>query len=87
MNALRFRGVCKVGLGDGPGGLADLDRAVQLAPENGMAWASRGEVRAGLGDPRGALADLDAALRLLPPGAQLRPALESLREEVRARLR
>ncbi len=46
--------------------LADLDVAVDLAPEVVSVRMSRAEVRAKLGDPKGGIEDLDVACRLDP---------------------
>lgn len=52
--------------GDWPGGMAQLDRAVALAPGSAPARHWRGRALLFAGDPALALADLDAAFRLQP---------------------
>jgi tetratricopeptide (TPR) repeat protein len=58
---------------NGPAALADLDRAVGLAPGNPDMLAARGRVRAAAGDREGARDDYDAAITVDPrhPGARI----------------
>ena len=53
-------------LGDANAGLAEAERAVELAPAMGVYYTSRGECRAALGEVEGAVADFETALRLEP---------------------
>jgi tetratricopeptide (TPR) repeat protein len=52
--------------------LADLDRALELAPEDAEARRERGRVRLALGQPGPAAADLERALRSAPHDVEAR---------------
>jgi tetratricopeptide (TPR) repeat protein len=60
------RGVCRLGLGDQAGAVADGERAVVLAPRRARYHANLGRARRSMGDVVGALGDLDHALTLDP---------------------
>jgi tetratricopeptide (TPR) repeat protein len=60
------RGVCRLGLGDRAGAVADGERAITLAPRQARYHAHLGRARRRAGDPTGALGDLDRALALDP---------------------
>ncbi|HWP65782.1 MAG TPA: hypothetical protein VNO26_07710 [Candidatus Limnocylindria bacterium] len=64
-NAWHNLGLGRLSAGD-RGGLADLDRAIALAPDFAPAFNSRGAVREAAGDLAGARADLDRAIALAP---------------------
>ncbi|MCI0341852.1 MAG: tetratricopeptide repeat protein [Planctomycetales bacterium] len=64
--ALNNRGAARRNLGDLAGSMADLDRALDLAPRLVEAWNNRAATRRELGDPAGALADLTRALEVDP---------------------
>ena len=67
--------------GDYQGALADLNRALQLEPNNVKARNSRGAVKVRVKDYQGALADLNRAIQLEPNSAKAyinRGALKSL---------
>src|SRR5262245_1256839 len=49
--------------------IAEFEKALQLAPDNGEAFAGRGVSRLEGGDPTAARADLDQAIRLVPDSA------------------
>jgi tetratricopeptide (TPR) repeat protein len=59
-------GLGRLGTGDARGALADLDRAVELAPEAAPAYNTRGTAREALHDLVGARADFDRAIALAP---------------------
>lgn len=67
---------------------ADLDRAVALAPDDGLAHELRAETRQRGGDVSGALADLDRAIALRPTheGLWLRAQLRVAQGELRGAL-
>ena len=46
--------------------LADLNRAIEIAPNNADAYYNRGKARTELRDPQGAIADYTEAIRLNP---------------------
>ena len=60
-------------------GLADLDKAVTLAPANGRYVYLRAEARLANGQPLLAVADLDKAVTLMPDDAEVRLARARLR--------
>ena len=60
MNALTFRGWLQVREFDIDAGLADLDSAIQLAPDSTAPYVFRASGRSRKGDAPGALADLAA---------------------------
>jgi tetratricopeptide (TPR) repeat protein len=64
-NAWHNLGLVRLGAGDAQG-IADLDRAVAIAPDFAPAFNSRGAARQSLGDLPGARADLDRAIALTP---------------------
>lgn len=64
--AHRVRGVVRSELGDIEGAGADLDRSVQLAPEDAAGWARRAELRASSFDLASATVDAERALELDP---------------------
>ena len=51
---------------DPPAAIAEFEKALRLAPDNGEAFAGRGSSRFEGGEPTAALADLDNAIRLVP---------------------
>jgi hypothetical protein len=51
---------------DSAGALADLDVALEPAPDHATSYVNRGTARKQVGDLPGALADLDRALVLTP---------------------
>lgn len=54
----RSRGELKRLSGDFQGSIEDLDRSLQLEPQNAVALSSRGDAKRMLDDCQGALADL-----------------------------
>jgi tetratricopeptide (TPR) repeat protein len=60
--------------------LADLDRAVSLAPDDGAARFHRGEIRMLVDDHEGALEDFDRAIALAPAVGKLYAERASCRE-------
>ncbi|MCY4325123.1 MAG: hypothetical protein OXC81_03765, partial [Betaproteobacteria bacterium] len=64
------RGLLRVQTGNRSGGSADLDRAIEMAPERGLLWSCRAQVKATFGDFAGALADCDAAVSRQPDNGE-----------------
>ncbi len=62
------RGRAHNGLGNPVEALADLDRAIELAPAFALAYGERGLCYASQGDHRNAIAEYDKAVALLSPG-------------------
>jgi tetratricopeptide (TPR) repeat protein/predicted Ser/Thr protein kinase len=60
------RGAAKVSLGDAPGGLADLDRAIEMDPGFAAAYLNRSRARSAMGDLPGAIEDCGHALEINP---------------------
>ena len=69
---LSHRGAVSAARGDLKHALADLDRAVELAPEVAGYRAQRAQLKLGLRQRDAALADLDEALRLDPQADEAR---------------
>src|SRR6185436_3700729 len=55
------RGMARAMLGDGPGALTDLDRAILVHPQEPALFYNRAQVRLSVGDVPGGCADLRAA--------------------------
>lgn len=53
-------------LGDPAASISSLDKAIELEPDNALAYASRGTAYLNLGNPERALEDLDEAIELDP---------------------
>jgi len=64
--ALFQRAMVKVRAGDFEGALADLNRAIELDPQDEMLYSNRGAARAQLGQYEEAMADFNRALELYP---------------------
>lgn len=65
--AYRDRGGCKAELGDMASAAADLDRAIELAPRDPVAWNARGyDLHARNGKWKEAIADYDRAIKFDP---------------------
>lgn len=79
--ALARRGEAKATRGDTDGALADLDRALELAPQTDAYWLSRAHVRLRRREVDRALQDLDEALRLRPALHEARALRASLRAQ------
>ena len=60
------RAVSYLALGQGEGGRADLDEAVQADPQNGQIWVTRGLAYERLGDKAKAAASYTRAIDLRP---------------------
>jgi Tfp pilus assembly protein PilF len=60
------RGYFYLDTGDSESALLDAHAAINLAPQEPMAYGLRAGVKNSLGDAEGAIADLDAALALGP---------------------
>jgi regulator of sirC expression with transglutaminase-like and TPR domain len=56
------RGLARAMLDDGPGALADMDRAIALNPAEPALLQNRGQVRVTFGDVKGGCADLREAV-------------------------
>jgi tetratricopeptide (TPR) repeat protein len=56
-------------LGDKQGALEDYGQAIQLNPNNSVAYSNRGDARRELGDKQGAIKDYTDAIRLNPKNA------------------
>jgi hypothetical protein len=76
--ALENRGRSRLEQGDPRGALADLTRALPIAPERQYTLLLRAQAAAALGDPRTAVEDLREALRIAPDFAEARSLLERL---------
>lgn len=63
------RGIAKSEQEDYQSALDDLTRAIELNPNNAVAFFERGSVRLKLGDSKGALEDYDRAVQLKPDHA------------------
>ena len=61
----------KNGLGDKRGAIEDLNKSIQLDPDNAAAYVNRGVAKYTLGDYRGAIEDYNKAIQLDPYDAQL----------------
>jgi tetratricopeptide (TPR) repeat protein len=59
---LAARGMARAMLGDGPGALTDLDRAIAVHPQEPALFFNRGQVRLALNDIAGGCADLRVAV-------------------------
>ncbi len=70
-----YRGVNRMTQGDLDGALEDLDKAVDLAPDDVHGLLRRAEVRARLGGEQSATADLQRVLGLRPTGPAAEHAL------------
>jgi len=66
---------------DPKGALAELDKAIELDPRNGGAYAARADIFRANGDRKAALADYREALRLAPPDWRPRAQLENFLRE------
>lgn len=64
--AFSRRGAALAARRDFPHALADLDRAITLAPEEPRYYRQRAEIRLAAGEPRQAASDLDQALKRSP---------------------
>ena len=53
----------------GLSGFTDLDKAVEVAPDDPLPWCNRGDARWTMGDLKGALADFERAVACAPPFA------------------
>ena len=67
--AMHFLGICLAQSGDRHGGLALLERSVQLAPRHAMYCMNYGLMLAEAGDVAGAASQFEAALQLEPRNA------------------
>jgi tetratricopeptide (TPR) repeat protein len=63
------RGIVKSKMGDWQGAIADLNRALQLNPQEAIALRNRGKLRLQIGDCLGAFADFNQSLKLNPQDA------------------
>ena len=84
-DGLARRGTAALAAGDTVRALADLTRAVELAPTVAQHVQDRARVHLAMRQPRLALADLDEALRLEPGLAEARARRSRLRVELRDR--
>jgi tetratricopeptide (TPR) repeat protein len=66
------RGVARQKKGDLDGAIADYSRAIELNPQNALAYNNRGLVKIAKGDLEGALGDYDRALQINPRNFEIR---------------
>jgi len=59
-----FRGNIKLRKGDLNGAMADLNQAIELNPQYGLAYRNRGNAKRKKGDLDGAIADFNRAIQL-----------------------
>lgn len=72
-------GAARLEIGAPGAAMADLDHAIQLAPEQPAPFALRGALKLAIGDADGAVRDFDVAIRLDPGHAPLRDARAAAR--------
>jgi Tfp pilus assembly protein PilF len=54
-------------MGDSQGALMDMNSAVDIAPDNPLAYVTRSELKSSLGDDRGSIDDYKRAMILRSP--------------------
>ncbi len=64
------QGIDKSQQGNSKGALDDFTKAIQIDPQNDVAYVQRGKVRFDLGDDKGALKDCDQAVVINPRSSQ-----------------
>ena len=74
------RGTLKAKIGDLPGAIADLDRALEIDDTQGPIWECRARIKSAAGDREGALADFDEALRREPDNQRTHTGRKQLLE-------
>lgn len=65
-NELVIAAINKKSSGDYQGALADVNQAINLRPDNAIAWSARGSIKINFKDYKGAIQDCDKAISLAP---------------------
>jgi tetratricopeptide (TPR) repeat protein len=70
--------------GDLEGAMNDFSHAIELDPQNKMAYLGRGEVRERRADFKGALADFQKVLEMDPANTEALKEIEEVRDKMKA---